>query len=363
MKFELKGYNIDNLLKTLYSKKVTLYNLTRLSHDHVTFETSRADEKKVKRYIKNYKSNLTPDFFRRLPKILLANLGIVLAVFFGTIFFLFLSNYTWQIRIYGAENLTDEEIINVLAENGVKVGKINMESSEEIESILLNNYDRIAQVSVIREGTAIIINISEKLVYDEIEYEPITAEFCGIIRDINLVTGTLNVKVGDYVNIGDILVLPFNIDSNGNKVSVQPFAEIFGEIYINSTAILSASERKLVRTGREITCYEYKIFNRYIFSGKTKNLFALFETELYNENVSDILPLSRDVITYYELDYVTIEHNLSAELEENENKSRDLARGTLPKNAEILVEKTTSTVIDNILYSTTTLTIEGIIHA
>ena len=59
----------------------------------------------------------------------------------------------------------------------------------------MNNYDRIAQVSVIREGTAIIINLSEKLVYTEVEFQPIIAKYSGIIKDIKVITGTINVNV------------------------------------------------------------------------------------------------------------------------------------------------------------------------
>ena len=43
-------------------------------------------------------------------------------------------------------------------------------------------------------------------------------KYSGIIKEINIITGTTNVKVGDYVNVGDVLVLPFNINANGEKV-------------------------------------------------------------------------------------------------------------------------------------------------
>ena len=363
MKFDLKGYNIDNLLKTLYSKKVTLYNLCRPEHNHIIFEVADSDEKKVKKYINNYKSTTTLSLKRKFPKILLMNLGLVIAIFFGSIFFIFASAYTWQIRVYGTEELSEDEVLSVLSNNGVKVGKINLCSSQDIEEILLKNYDRIAQVSVIKEGTAIIINISEKLVYNAGEYEPIVAKYNGIITDINLVTGTLNVKVGDYVNVGDILVLPFNLDNTNTKIPVKPMAEIYADILVISSLSLEREETKLVRTGRETICYDYKIFNHHLFYGKNKNSFALFEIEVYNESISDLLPLSRDVLCFYELDYTIVNHNFESERDELVKASEAQAYVDLPKNVEILSQTTETTIIEDTMYATTTIKVHGVINA
>lgn len=362
MKFDLTGYDIENLLKKLYLKKITLYNVVRLEHNHVRFEVDDKDEKKVKRYIKNFKVISTLGFVKRLPKLTLANLGIILGVFFGMIFAIFASNYTWQIEVYGTKDLTESDITNVLNDNGIRVGKINLQSSEEIENILLNNYDMIAQVSVIRQGTSIIINISEKLVYVEQTYQPIVAKFNGIVTDINIITGTTNVKVGDYVNVGDPLVLPFNINSNGEKVSVEPMAEIRGQIFVVSKCELNRYEYALKRTGNSITVYNYKIFGYNLFSGKAKNSFALFEADMYNEYISDLLPISRDVITYYEVQSIVVEHNFEAEKDDLARKSVENAYSMLPQHTEMLDENTETTIVGDKMFACTTITVLGVIN-
>ena len=260
MKFELTGYNIDTLLQTLYNKKILLRNINRIAYNKVVFDVDDKFEKKVKRYIANYKVEKTKSFFKRIPAMLLVNLGVIIGVFVGSIFYLFASNYIWQIRVYGIKDLSQEDILQVLNDNGIRKGKLNLKTSEDIENILLNNYDRIAQVSVIKQGTAIIINLSEKLVYIEEEHKPITAKYCGIIKEINVITGTKNVKIGDYVNIGDILVLPFNLDAANNKISVEPLAEIKAEIFVIGKCELPRKEQVLVRTGK--ICKEYKKYKK-----------------------------------------------------------------------------------------------------
>ena len=259
------------------------------------------------------------------------------------------------------EELSKSDIINVLKQNNIKTGKINLISSEEIESILLNNYDRIAQVSVIKQGTAIIINLSEKLVYKEEVFQPIIAKNTGIITNINVITGTTNVKVGDFVNAGDVLVLPFNINSNGEKVSVKPLAEISAKMFIVGKSEINKTETKLIRTGKNIKTYLYKFKKFNLFSGKGKNSFALFETVVYNENVSDLVPLVREVCVFYELQETEIENNLTEKKQENEDLSLNLARKNLVAG-EILSENTSSHFLEDRLISISTIIVLGSIN-
>lgn len=361
MRFDLNGYNIDNLLKTLYLKKITLNNVVRTSRDSLSFEVSDKDARKVKRHLANFKVVSTLSLSKRLPKIILANIGILIGVLIGVIFGVIASHYTWRIDVFGVEELSTSDIIQVLKENDISVGKINSQSSDEIEAILMNNYDRIAQVSVIRRGTSIIINLSEKLVYIEEEFKPIVAKYNGIIREIKVITGTVNVKAGDYVNIGDILVLPYNISSNGDRVSVQPMAEIIGEIYVIGRAEMNRIETTLVRSGNTKTVYKYKIFNFELFTGKNKNSFALFDLVSYNENVSGLIPLTRDVYVYHELVSSEVMHDFDTERDALLDESVALAYQDLPVG-EILDEEREVRVVGDTMFACTTIKILGNIN-
>ncbi len=361
MKIELNGYDVDNLLRILNQKNIKLYNLKRTGQTFVSFEINDRDEKKVKRYIKNYKSNITKNPLKRLPKLIVANIGLIIGVFLGSLFCLIASNYTWQILVYGTEELNKTDIINYLSDNGIGVGKINHESSEEIEKILLK-IDRIAQVSVIRKGTAIIINLSEKLVYDDVSFEPITAQYKGIVTDINIITGTTNVKIGDYVNVGDILVLPFNINAQGEKVSVKPMAEIKGIVYVLGVAELSREETVLKRTGKSITTYDYFIFKKHLFSGRCKNSFAYFESSVYNEYISRVIPIVRQVTVYYELKEQLVVHDFAKERDKLSKTSIDLAYDNLVTYDEMLDEETSISIIGDKMIACTTLTLLGYLN-
>ena len=89
--------------------------------------------------------------------------------------------------------------------------------------------------------------------------------------------------------------------------------------------------------------------------------FDIYETSVYNEYISSVLPVIRTKTTYYELGYKVVNYELMAEQSRIEQESIDLAYTNLPTNSEILDEKTTSVIVNDTLYSTTTLTISTII--
>ena len=362
MKYDLTGYNIDNLLKTLYNKKIVLKNVNRDSHNHITFELLDGQVKKAQKYIANFKIKQTPSFFKRLPKLILANLGLVIAIFVGCVFYLFSNNYIWQICIFGTKDLTQNDVLQVLNQNGVKIGKLNVKSAKEIETILLENYDKIAQVSVIKQGTAIVINLSEKLVYNATTFEPIKAKFNGIITKINLITGTTNIKVGDYVNAGDDLILPFNLDKSGNKISVKPMAEIEAKMFVVGTAQIAKTETVLLRSGKSQICYDYSLFNKHIFFGKNKNSFALFENVSYNEIISGLVPLKRKVNCFYELVPTEITHDLEEERQNLLDLSQTRAEQQLKPNFAVVDTQQTTQLVADKLYAYTILTVTGQIN-
>lgn len=360
MKIELTGYNLGELIKTLHRKKFTLTNLCQTDAMHLSFEIADSESKRINRFIANYKIKKSLTKIKLLPHLALANLGVIVGVFLCVIFAIFASNYVWQIRIYGNENISTQEIMSVLADNGIKKGKLNTKTNQQIEEILLNNYNRLAQVSVIRQGSAIIVNLSEKLVYNPQDYPPITAHYSGIITNINVLTGTVNVKVGDYVNAGDILVLPFNLDSAGNKIPVQPYAEIAAKMYIKAQVELPKITYALVRTGKSKKIYNYSLFSKQLFS-KNKNSFDFFEIEEYNTYISSLIPIKQTTLTYFELKRVEVEHNFETEKQQVIDKAYNEAVSKLPPNHTLIDEQSTTSIVDGTLYATTIITVDGII--
>ena len=361
VKFTVTGFNLDQLINKLRLQGVVLYNIARQANNCVEFCVDRRYYKKVKGALNNYQWHVKYLGLTNYKQFLINNIAIFIAIPIIIAMIAISTRFTWNITIYGADEPLRQSVIEILKNNDIGVGKPIASSNEKIESILISQLPNVAQVSCARRGTTLIINISPKLVYTPETYQPITAKHNGIITGFSLISGTMAVSVGDFVCEGDILVYPFTLDKDGNQVSVNPIAEIKAKAYITGASKLNATSTKLVRTGKKHTTSCIQFLNRNLFSKKVLKPFALYETSVYNQYISSVLPIVKTTITYYELDYILVNNNLQAEQANVEQQSVDLAYANLPPNSEIVDQQTTSLIINDCLYSTTTLTIYTII--
>ena len=361
VKLQVTGYNLDQLISKIHSKNVTIYNIEKPKANVMFFSIKFSQYRQLKPLISNYEYNIKYLGFSNFKNWFKSNIAILIAIPFILVGMYFSTRFTWNIKIYGAENTLNNQIIQILSDNNIKVGGRLPSDNKYIEQILLNQLPNVAQVSCITRGTTIVINVSPKLVYTPEIYEPIRASLNGIITTFSLVSGTMAVNVGDFVNKGDILVYPFALDKDGNQVDVKPIAEVKAKAYVVGSAKLNASTTELVRTGKQHTTSSITLLNKNLFSTKLPKPFDIYETSVYNEYISSVLPVIRTKTTYYELGYKVVNYDLVAEQSRIEQESKDLAYQNLPTNSEVLDEKTTSIIVNDTLYSTTTLTISTII--
>lgn len=353
----IKGLNIDSTLIKIYSNKVQLKNLKRLSHEEVEFVVSKNDYKKIEKYLSNFECSIKELGINKFRKYLLAHISIILAIPIIAYFCYMASLFVWDIEISGLEDIQSETVITLLNNNGIKRGKLKDFTETEVEKLLMDS-GMFAQVSCYVRGTSLMINVSEKLVYKIVEYQPIKAKYGGIITDYILYQGTINFVLGEYVNAGDILVYPYIIDKDGNKVFVEPKADINAKVYLSATVTKRKNETILVQSG--------KIATRYILCYKTpkksflncNNPFVFFEVKVYNKYVSKVLPFIRQKVVFTELVEQVKVNDLMALKPLIEEESKDLAK-SLVKNQDFLDEITSSVIVDDILYATTTLTFIG----
>lgn len=360
IQIKVTGYNLDQLINRLYSKGIVCYNIVREQNNIVFFSIKVKDLVKTKQLLKTYKYSIKYLGLANIKKFIIKNLAVLIAIPIALALMLICSYFTWNIKVYGADNELHSQVISILKDNNIAVGK-GLPNNSKVEQILLKQLPNVAQVSCINRGTTLIVNISKKLVYVPETYEPIRATISGIVTNFSLISGTMAVNIGDFVSAGDILVYPFTLDKDGNQVKVKPIAEVRAKAYVVGTSKLNASSTELARTGKTHTISSMQLLNKNLFSKKVQKPFALYETYVYNQYISSVLPIVKTTTIYYELDYVVVEHDLVAEQGDVEAESKALAYNNLPTNSEILDEQTTSIIINDCLYSTTTLTISTII--
>ena len=254
------------------------------------------------------------------------------------------SNYVLNIKILGNESRSSQDIIAVLNENGVNIfNPLNLKTNENIEQIILDNFSEVSMVSVIKKGNTILINIKERLLNDEYEqvgkHTSLIATNDGIITDIQLIQGTLLVKIGDIVRTGDYLVAPYVIDSSGNKISIEPKANIYADVWLSGESEHYDVKKITEKTGNQITERAVVFLNQIVYTNKIELPFKEYEMEITERYLSkSIIPIKYKTIKYYETTTYFFEQPFSEVELSKIQEAKDLTFLRLDKDEDVKSE-------------------------
>jgi similar to stage IV sporulation protein len=137
----------------------------------------------------------------------------VLAI--GSLLFLsilyLLSSFVWVVKVTGNENLKAEEILEAAEAHGLRPGVLRSQLDKSLlEQQLREEFPGLTFVTLWVKGTMIEIEVVEKVLPPEVENEKQPAHLIasrdGIVEDIVVMVGDPQVKPGDTVKTGQILI-------------------------------------------------------------------------------------------------------------------------------------------------------------
>ena len=231
--FCIHTLNQEKLLNEL-SKTFTLFEINRLSKNETTFKCSYFEYKNIEKVLKTKEIEIKyikhQGMASKISKIA-TSLGLIGAIVVFSIFYFIQSQFVWQYDVQGVDKLPAVEVVSFLKENfSNRKSEIN---TKNVEVALVDNFEEISFVSCMLKGQTLVVNIKEKLLPDEIygDFKPIKSHKSGKITKIELISGTVKVKVGDIVRAGDILVEPYTIDTSGVIKKVEAKAKIWADVY------------------------------------------------------------------------------------------------------------------------------------
>jgi len=257
VKVEMTGHNKERFLN-ISSKRELLIEQVDQTH----FLTSPKDFKKMKDVARKTGVRLRVRGRQGLPFFLYRNrkrklLGIGAGVFLMLLYFS--SFFIWDISYEGNRRFTDDMLFRYLETVPVYYGmrKANI-SCEELEAGIRNAFAEITWVSAEIKGTRLIIRIRENEVMMEPEVPDeapcdLVAERGGTIKEIIVRKGISNVKIGDVVEKGTLLVdgtIPIYDDSEilVNSHEIHADADIYAETVHSFKKKIPLSRTEKVRT-------------------------------------------------------------------------------------------------------------------
>ena len=322
LRVSVQGYYIERFINICRNEKITIWNLKRNKDIELLLNVRIGEFKKIckiakktgcKIKIKNKKG--LPFLLNRYKKrkiflILLIMLVILIGVS---------SNFVWNVEIVEENGQKLENIEKDIEEAGLQVGKLKskIDTKELINKIRLKR-DDVAWIGIELKGTNAIVKLvkadQKPEIIDESEYCSIVSNKTGIITKINAQTGTANVKVGDTVKEGDVLINGWMEGKFTGVRYVHAKGEIEAKVWYTKSKKIPYNTTQIEETGNEETKYSIKIHNFEINLSKKLSKFKIYDT-IEEENkiklFSDFyLPISIVKTTYKEQEEKPKKYNI-----------------------------------------------------
>ena len=316
VRVRIEGYYIERFINICTTNKIIIWNLKRDKDVNLYLNVCVKDFKKIVKIAKKTKCKISIIKKKGIPFIINRYRKRKFFVFLLIILIAFLgisSNFIWNVEIREENN---KELIGIeqdLVEAGLKSGilKYKVNVKDVINKINLKRND-IAWMGIELKGTNAIVKIVKADAKPEIisndEYCNIVSDKAGIITKITAQDGTAQVKVGDTVNKGTILISGSMEGKYTGIRYVHSKGEIQAKVWHTKNKIVNLNQKIKEKTGNSQNSYIIKINNFEINLLKRVSKFKFYDTineEKRFKIFSDFyLPISIIKTTYEEENYI-----------------------------------------------------------
>lgn len=158
-----------------------------------------------------------PFLFSRYKK----RYGMLLGLVCGLFLLFYNQLFVWKITVSGNDTVTTAEIENALSGIGISVGSFipNIDVQGKANELLMD-FREISSAAISIRGTHLHISVLERAkipeIVDKSGFYNVVADRDGVVIDIDAADGTPEVKQGDAVYKGELLINSFIEGTNGS---------------------------------------------------------------------------------------------------------------------------------------------------
>ena len=169
----------------------------------------------------------------------------------------FLSGSVWNITVSGNEKLTEEQVIKMLSDAGIREGTrvAKIDEHNTAQRIMLNNPE-ISWLSINPMGSTLYVDVKERKYAPELSDKTpqnIVAAGDGVITSIKVNAGDALVKAGDAVTKGQVLISGIVTLKNGTTVIRAADGQAQAQVHERVTVFEPFEKPENLRTGRTKT--------------------------------------------------------------------------------------------------------------
>ncbi len=358
LKISVEGYYIERFINICKTNNITIWNLKRKENIELELNIRISEFKKVCKVAKQTRCKMKIKRKKGFPFLLHKYKKRKIFVLFLLIMIIIItlsSNFVWNVEIKEENGQQLENIEEDIKKAGLETGKLknNINMKEVINKVMLKRKD-IAWIGIELKGTNAIVKIvkadEKPEIVDQDEYCNIVSNKSGIITKISAQNGTANVKIGDTVKEGDILINGWLEGKFTGIRYVHAKGEIEAKVWHTKSKKINYNFTQKQETGNIENKYSIKINNFRINFLKRLSKFEIYDT-IETENkfklFSDFyLPISLIKTTNKELKNVQKKYNLEEakslgiqELEQELNEEIENKEKIINKNTNIYEEQ------------------------
>ena len=286
LRITIEGYYIERFINICKNKKITIWNLKRNSNITLSLNIRIKEFKQICKIVKKTGCKLKIENKKGLPFLLHRYKKRKIFIILLIIVFLIIgisSNFVWNVDIIVEDNKELTNIREDLENAGLKTGllKSKIETKEIINKIRLERKD-VAWMGIELKGTNAIVRIvkadEKPEIVDESQYCNIISNKTGAITKINVQEGTANVKVGDTIREGDVLVNGWIEGKFTGIRYVHSKAEIEAKVWYTKNKKIPYTLTEKQYTGNEENKYSIKFGKFQINFTKKYSKFKIYDT-------------------------------------------------------------------------------------
>ncbi len=232
---------------------------------------------------------------------------------------LILSQFVWDIRISGNDNVSKSQLYALADECGIYPGAyVHNFSVSDFESLGMADIKDLSWISVEREGSRIYIKVKEKALAKPVDIPPEIP--CNIVSDYDcqlisatVKRGVLQVKTGDGIRKGQLLISGTVDNNNDGVIHIHAEGELIARCYQTEEFYLTYRQNKRKPVSEE-KCSTYLMFGDFSIKSPFDNVEISDTDDIsYREeygfiNVFGIktpLRYKKGIYTFYENEQVT----------------------------------------------------------
>lgn len=274
----LRGPGLERLLNTMTEHHIILFKVERLTDQTMIARLAARDFCRLRPLLWGLPIHVSilqrqgfPFFFRKLKLRAFLGVGLILFMFFMA----YLARYIWFIEIQGNETIDPRDLKIVVEELGIHVGAVRSELElQKLESALMTAFPDLSWVQVRLQGVKLEIHLAEREVVSIPQggVGNVFASRAGVITQVLVLRGTPQVREGDTVLEGDLLISGVYYDSHGRKQNGAAQGIVYAKSWYQGIGESSLIRWEAEKTGKKYRQYKLLLGSYSLPFGPSRDL-------------------------------------------------------------------------------------------